>query len=111
DCREKNRPVFKVIVLPFVSGSAIWNDRLWVRAACCGHPERLENPLVQELPVRLAAGLLNDNAEQIVTGVIVRPALTRLKLQRQLEKHLEQLISRRSRFECEISQEKINPKV
>src|SRR5213083_2155210 len=44
------------------------------------HAEWLENALVQKLPVRFAARLFYDDAEQIITGVIVRPSLARLKL-------------------------------
>src|SRR5439155_7154273 len=50
-----------------------------------------------------------DDAEQIITGVIVRPSLARLKLKRQLEKHLEQFISRRSRLIREVGFENIKP--
>ena len=73
------------------------------------HAEWLENALVQKLPVRFAARLFYDDAEQIITGVIVRPSLARLKLKRQLEKHLEQFISRRSRLIREVGFENIKP--
>ena len=64
---------------------------------------------VQELPVRFAAGLLNDYSEQIITGIIVGPGFARSKFQRQLEKHLEQLIARRGCLKGEIGSENVEP--
>ena len=96
-----------MIILPFVARGTISHDRLRIGTARCVHAERLKNALVEELPVRFAARLLNDNAKQIIAGVIVRPRFPWLKLKRQLEKHLEQLISRRGRFKSEIGSENV----
>src|SRR5690242_15525621 len=106
---KKNGPILKVISFPFITGCSVWNDRLWISVTRSSHSERLENSLVQKLPVRLAARLFDDHAQKIIPSVIIRPRLTGLKLQRQLEKHFEQIFSRWSCFERRIRLEYVQP--
>jgi hypothetical protein len=61
-------------------------------------PSGFKNALIEKLPVCLAARFFNDDAQQVISGVVVSPGLARLEFQRQFEKHPEQFIAGRRRF-------------
>src|SRR3954462_1498835 len=87
-----------------VAGCAIGNNRAGTTIAGRSHFQRTKDALVHEIPITAAADILDDEAEEIETGVAIFPGFARLKFERMLANRANELFLREMPGEFEAVQ-------